>query len=507
MKIGLLPLDERPVNTRYPAMIAAIAGAELLLPPVQLLSAQRHPANCPALADWMIDVAPKLDGLIVSVEMLGYGGLIASRTSNDSAAAVGARLERLRDMRAANPHLPIYGFNLVTRVSNVNDAVEEPTYWAEYGERLYAFSQLLDRKRQGQPVDAELADLMASIPAAQRRDLLARRLRNHAVNLATLGLLDEGVLDLLVLSSDDTSPFGLPSQEKQWLTNWATLFGMTGADSRLLMYPGADEVGCVLLARLLNERADTTPTVTASYAPPEAATNVAAYEDGPISLTVERHVAAAGGRLVNAGGSVWLGVNAPVARRAEWNAHDGAAERTSRLPALTALADEARSRIASGQAVAVADVAYPNGADPTLMAMLVERVELSALTAYGAWNTAGNTVGTVIAQSFVARLIDSAAGREAQQRFLWHRLIEDWGYQHVVRAAVREQRRATTGHHDPATPEAVAATVMQIEAGLQAFIARLPSSGAHYGIVPGSLRLPWGRTFEVDFELRPLERG
>ncbi|MBC8159906.1 MAG: DUF4127 family protein, partial [Roseiflexaceae bacterium] len=178
----------------------------------------------------------------------------------------------------------------------------------------------------------------------------------------------------------------------------------------------------------------------------------------------------------------------------------------SRLPALATLADELRARIATGQAVAVADVAYPNGADPALMNVLREHVDLAALASYGAWNTAGNTIGSVVAQSFAARLIDSAAGRDAQARFLVHRFVEDWGYQHLVRATVREQLRETTGYHDPRTPAAVAATVAQIEAGLQAFLARLPFA-AHYQIAPGSVRLPWGRTFEIDFELQPLERG
>jgi hypothetical protein len=33
MRIALLPLDERPVNTVYPRMIAEIAGVEVILPP------------------------------------------------------------------------------------------------------------------------------------------------------------------------------------------------------------------------------------------------------------------------------------------------------------------------------------------------------------------------------------------------------------------------------------------------------------------------------------------
>ena len=71
MKIGLIPLDERPVNTRYPAMIAHIADAELFLPPAELLSRYRIPARSAALAEWLHDLAPELDAIVVSFETLG----------------------------------------------------------------------------------------------------------------------------------------------------------------------------------------------------------------------------------------------------------------------------------------------------------------------------------------------------------------------------------------------------------------------------------------------------
>ncbi len=565
MRIGLIPLDERPANTRYPAMLAAIAGAELALPPAESLSARRRPADCAALGRWLAAEAPQRDALIVALEQLGHGGLIAARTSAEPAATILARLEPLRALRRAHPHLTIYGFSVITRVSNANDAVEEPAYWAEYGERLYALSQLLDRRRQGQPVAAELAVLEAAIPVAHRRDFLSRRLRNHAVNLANLGLLEDATLDLLVLSSDDTSPVGLPSAEKAWIAGWGELLGLAADGGRwtvdgeaaalpgtqhsalstqhssLLMYPGADEVACVLLARLLNARAGAAPSVAVRYAPPEAAANVAAYEDGPIQLTVERQLLAAGGRLAEDGAALiphpsspiphppsliphpsslvphpsslipqadlWLGVNAPLPRRAEWDSAHAEAERAERQGALATLVAEASAQLAAGTPVAIADVAYPNGADPALSDALLGGIDLGALAAYGAWNTAGNTLGCVIAHAFVARLITTAEGRAAHMRFLLHRLVEDWGYQQLERAELRGWLRATTGHPDPQTPEIVAAAEARIEARLGAFIARLPAFGETFRITPGSVRLPWGRTFEVDFAVQSFPEG
>ena len=53
MHIGLIPLDERPVNTRYPEMIAQIGGATLHLPPREMLSVYHQPARCDDLLRWL----------------------------------------------------------------------------------------------------------------------------------------------------------------------------------------------------------------------------------------------------------------------------------------------------------------------------------------------------------------------------------------------------------------------------------------------------------------------
>jgi hypothetical protein len=53
LTLALLPLDERPVNTRYPQMLGAIAGANVLLPPPEIRGLQRTPADCDAVAGWL----------------------------------------------------------------------------------------------------------------------------------------------------------------------------------------------------------------------------------------------------------------------------------------------------------------------------------------------------------------------------------------------------------------------------------------------------------------------
>lgn len=500
MRIGLLPLDERPVNTRYPLMIAAIADVDVIMPPTSALPSIREPADRGALAVWLHDVAGGLDALIVSCELLGYGGLISSRISHDDTGTIIARLNVLRSIKQQHPHLVVYGFNVITRVSNHNDAWEEPDYWAEWGARMYRLSQVLDQEAQGETVAEALAALRADIPAAHAQDFLGRRMRNHTVNLAVLQLLVDNVLDLLVLSSDDTSPGGLPSREKRWLSGWAAQLGL---DGRLLMYPGADEVGCVLLARLINEARGWTPRVRAQYAVPGGEMIIAPYEDGPVRVTVERQVRAVGGMVVDGEADLLLAVNPPVPNRREWQPSFAQQDYAARWPYLDTFVEQIRRREAAGQPVIVADVAYPNGADPLLVDLLRQRVWLLGVSAYGAWNTAGNTIGTALAQACASQFIATGEQRAAQERFLLHRFMEDWGYQHVVRANVRDWLEQTWGQREP-TAAHVAATSAWIKTRLQALIPDLDGFAGRYRIVPGSVRLPWCRTFEVDFDLEAI---
>lgn len=501
MRIGLLPLDERPVNTRYPAMLARVAGIELIEPPATLLSARRQPASVDQLGAWLRERAPELDALIVSIEMLAYGGLIASRTTHDAISAVVMRLEVLQEVKNAYPALTILGFNVITRISNADDNTEEPLYWQEYGTRLYRCSQLLDRQFQGQEVGAELADLKNRIPQEHVRDFLGRRLRNHAVNLAVLEILNEGVFDLLVLSSDDTSAYGLGSREKRWLREWADL--LVGHSEQLLMYPGADEVGCALLARLLNREHGRTPRFMPDYAIQGDEEITAPFEDGPLRVTLERQMRAVGGALAQHPDEAdfIVAVNTPApSGKGMFDPALADDERAYRFPHLELFVDRIAVWVQQRRRVIVADVAYPNGADPVLVELLRARVDLARLAAYGGWNTAGNTIGVALAQGVAGLPTRSAEQEQSREQFLVHRFVEDWAYQHVVRAEVGMSLLERTGS-TAVTPENEAAVRGMIEERLAQRLAELPEFGQRWRIVPGSLRLPWQRLFEVDFDL------
>ena len=499
MRIVLLPLDERPVNTRYPRMIADIAGADVVLPPSDLLSALRTPAQTTALMEWLQAQAHTCDALIISIEMLGYGSLVASRIGYELATEILARLAILRDIKTRHPTLRLYGFNVITRVSNADNNGEEPLYWDIYGSRLYQYSQLMHRQQQGQDVEEELKGLQTALPPEHVLDFTRRRLRNHIINLHVLELLADGVFDLLVLSSDDTSEYGFGSQEKAWLRTWTQR--LPHVESRLLMYPGADEVGSVLLMRVLNANSPIS-SFYVHYAIDEDRNIIAPYEDSPIQVTVERQIRALGGVQSDdpQAADFIVAVNTPSRIRTEYNPDDQefAAEQVRRAPFLRDFVDQIDQWLDEGKRVILADVAYPNGSDPDLIALLLPQINLSRLAAYGAWNTAGNTLGTALAQGAASLHIRTERQRQAQQRFLLHRFVEDWGYQQVVRPQVREWLLASGGQPEP-KPETEVMTQGMIVRELSALMPQLGVLAQGWRL--GEIRLPWHRTFEIDFDL------
>ncbi len=65
--VALLPLDERPATGRLAAMVGAVAGAQVLMPPAALLPRLRAPGEHDALAAWLVQAAQHADVAVVSL--------------------------------------------------------------------------------------------------------------------------------------------------------------------------------------------------------------------------------------------------------------------------------------------------------------------------------------------------------------------------------------------------------------------------------------------------------
>lgn len=82
--------------------------------------------------------------------------------------------------------------------------------------------------------------------------------------------------------------------------------------------------------------------------------------------------------------------------------------------------------------VAVADIAYGNGADNALVKELFNEGKAYRIAAYGGWNTAGNTIGFALSQGLLAPRMTEAG----KDNLLNIRYLDDWAYQANVRMKV-----------------------------------------------------------------------
>ena len=142
------------------------------------------------------------------------------------------------------------------------------------------------------------------------------------------------------------------------------------------------------------------------------------------------------------------------------------------------------------------------------MMLLDKRGLLGKIVAYGGWNTAGNTLGTVLAQCASLKqaygLDDRAGSLEINRQFIFERLVDDWFYQSRVRSRIEK-----TAREQGASPldlngnsEAVEA---QARRELKGYAQILAQRHFNASLLRCDVALPWRRTFEVDLhaELAP----
>lgn len=144
--IVYIPLDERPCNYAYPSFLANTrSDVQLRMPPIHLLGDKKKPADTEALWKFVFDQAKTADALVLSTDMLLYGGLLPSRLHHLSEDEGLKRINYFRTLRKVVGNKPIFAFSLIMRTPRYNSADEEPDYYEQYGERIYKQAYLTDK--------------------------------------------------------------------------------------------------------------------------------------------------------------------------------------------------------------------------------------------------------------------------------------------------------------------------------------------------------------------------
>lgn len=432
MKVLYIPIDERPCNTNVVQRIAKTGkDIQLLLPPNEYFGKKKNPAHTGKIWEWIINEATESDAIILSIDMLIYGGLLPSRLHYLTENKVVMWMERLRSLHKKFPKLRIYASNLIMRTPRYSSSDEEPDYYEDWGREIFLQAYLTDKQKKESlslKEKEQLEEIQRTLPKEFVEDYETRRKFNSLVNLHILDLVKEGVISFLVIPQDDSAEYGYTALDQKSVIAKREQLRLF---KQVLIYPGADEVGATLLARVYNDLNGYRPKVFSIWSSTLGPALIPMYEDRPFAESMKSHIYAAGCQLINNAdeADLILAYNVPGRVMQEaWDQSERDVTYSSFRNTLM-FVEEIKHYIDEGKQVIVADSAFANGGDGELITLLDEEESLDKLLSYKGWNTNCNTLGTTIAQGVIGLRGNT---EKIVENIIYH-LLDDYFYQAKIR--------------------------------------------------------------------------
>lgn len=488
--IALVPLDSRPCNTQYPALLAEAEAAALLMPEEESMDCFLKDADSETLWEWLESTAENADDLVIFTNSLFCGGLIASRSSGayDNIDDDLARLTALCQSFKEYDQHSITVVQVLPRLTpNQFDSVLYP-----YVDALTAYGEAWDKAdANGDAVPTSANGV--SDEALNEYRTLHEKSAELAEALNTLA--GDGLIDRLIISQDDGDEYCPANITFRQLED-------TRSDNTLLIH-GADELAMLLVSDLAAGDLDS-PSLKVVYSDESDKTLCYPYE----SITLEE--------MTN--------------QKLTLSGFDTDGEATATLYIHTNSADLAQTKTAIADhegLFGLADVASTNQADSALVDTLLSSEHFDSIDAYAGWNTAGNSIGTVCAMLRAISVLDARwdslsteeqnAAAKALFAFRAIRLGEDVCYMAELRDSLQASLLAdaltdhTTAFTDDAAWQEANKRLSAAYASCNTQLAQLFNGshtlqlGSHHPSFTISdfdscANFPWARSFEVKVE-------
>jgi len=476
---------------------------QIIVPEKAILGDKKTPARSGDIEKFLIGNVPDCDCIILSIDMLVYGGLIPSRLHFLKKEEALSRLEILKKIKQINPKVKIYAFNCIMRTPQYDSNDEEPDYYAKYGYALFRRKYLLDYRARNNGLEEHLLAELAKIRIPQEiiSDYENRRTFNEFINMEVVNYLKTGLLDFLVIPQDDSSPYGYTAISQKNVINEIKKKNL---DMKVMIYPGADEVSLSLLTRAWHDYKGIEPKVYPFYASVLGPSIVPLYEDRPMFESLKSHIRVCRTKLVTSPqeADFILAINCPGKIPQDTYDEEFDISYTSCRNLLDFVL-QIKDYTETGKKVAVCDSAYCNGGDIQFIRYLDDLDILDKLISYAGWNTNCNTLGTTLAQAcigFNADCSDSTSGELPFVHNLLYRIIEDGCYQAVVRHEITANDLEKFQAEDSDITPALAEVENIIKEKLQKYYDSLNISKKH-PVTIKKIWSPWKRMFEIGMEI------
>lgn len=466
-KVLYLPLDDRPVNLDDVIVQGRSAGIEVITPCIDdlknrmdslktdsentLLSTSSPTfGNTSNIRKFILDHAADVDGFIISVDMLAYGGLIGSRRLRTSGGsdypdydpAATHLLDTIQSVKKSHPQKPMYVLDTIMRlatttyVENVfqNAYDESRSFMKQPRKSVSEFNEILE----GYDTKPDGTNYEDTITFNKEHYYDARR-HKFKSNIYILDHLSRlGSIDFLAIGVDDSSTQGVQTNEIDFVEDYITNgFGGNNGQSpeRAIILPDADGLGHSLMARMAGQllNLSTKPKYAVQYFGQDGATIINPYEYMSVHQNIHHHIDIIGGELVTQSPDV-------------------------EIIAITDVNElsNAVSRIESNGVnqvpTVVLDFVAKGAANATVTEALLSSPYTGQILGYSGWNTAGNKIGIALGMAQARYAFLTTEKRppvlnqavNAHGSLLFKRFLKDYYYKTLTIGEVRQYSRANT---------------------------------------------------------------
>jgi hypothetical protein len=493
-KIVYVALDERPCNFKFPDEIFKANNYQIIAPPIDIMPNKRLAGNFEKLKDFLLEETKEAYGLVISLDTLLYGGLVPSRIHDLDESVIAERMMVIDEIKRNNPQIIIYGFQIIMRCPNDNGADEEPLYYKLQGRKIHLNGLYTHKEKLGIISDDEIKHWHnLDINKEYLTDFESRRKLNLKFDIKTIDYAKNNVIDFLILCQDDAGEYGYPAMDQEVVT---AKIKEEKLRMKVYAYSGADELGVIMVARMVNKLLNKTPKFYIKYPSLTSGTVIPVLEDRYLDNTIKYQIISAGGIIVSSAEEADLVIVALMGAtkmypRVYYNQRD--------IDVMTNLIEtfEFINYIIDKKPVIIADLFYLNAGSTEVLDLIKENDLLLRLAAYAGWNTSSNTLGTCISQGI--RYLHQGKDKH-HIAFLIKRYIEDIGYCNIVRTSVTNKlNQYGMNYFDVFEQKGQASNLVNDE--LNSFVDQYLAEVKDLFVLE-NVNLPWKRMFEVDFDIK-----
>lgn len=485
MKILFLPIDSRPCTCDDPIILGELAGHEMIYPDIHILDDYKIPSDPNVLSIWLTNNADGCDYAVISAEQLAYGGLLSSRKMNCTIEEAKKHLDVIARVKERNKKIKIYLTSVIMRTTISTLKKEDQIWWKKISEYSAYSNELYSDKIKKQLLEKE-------IPANILNEYHSCRNRNHQINLYCEQLVSKGFVDQLYYLQEDTKKGGIQEQEQARLMQQSDILKIK---EKVFLHNGTDEIAGALIGKITRESFRLTNKIHIEYFNPVDSNFIPAYEDHPYSKTIQDYIKSCGAEESSLTESdTVIAVYLPkdgIQNDLSINPEQVICRYTDQE--LVEFCSRIEKWLSMNKQVALLDVYAANGGESTLMKWLNEMGLLNKIHIYSGWNTASNSLGSLLGEVLCLPVL----GEKARSQIFWRHVLDDYVYQGVVRRRI--QKTLENRHQDIWNINNMEMANQIINKSMHATVdeLNLSNQGMQFQV---SLR--WPRIFEVKISIK-----